>query len=87
MPPKLESLGAELISGPLCDINETLIERAIFLPNETVVSVTPVFKKVGRLNKENYRPIRLLSVFSEVFEHFILNQMTPYLNNMLSAYR
>ena len=84
---KLISLGVEIISRPLSDvINETLIDETIFSSSEKVVSVTPVFKKVDRLKKENYRPISVLNVFSEVFERFILNQMNPYLSDMLSVF-
>ena len=36
--------------------------------------------------QENYTPISVLDVFSKVFERFILNQMTPYLNDMLSVF-
>ena len=77
MPPKL--IPSEII-------NETLIEKAILPSSEKVVFVMLVFRKVDRLKKEVYRPISVLNVFSKVFEHFILNQMIPYLNDMLSVF-
>ena len=49
------------------------------------ITVFLVFKKVDRF-KKNYRPTSALNVFSEVFERFILNQITPYLNDMLSVF-
>ena len=38
------------------------------------------------MKKCNYRPISVLNVFSKVFERFLLNQMVPYLDNVLSTY-
>ena len=38
------------------------------------------------MKKSNYRPISVLNVFSKVFERFLLNQMVPYLDNVLSTY-
>ena len=38
------------------------------------------------MKKSNYRPISVLNVFSKVFEQFLLNQMAPYLDNVLTNY-
>ena len=38
------------------------------------------------MKKSNYRPISILNVFSKVLERFLLNQMVPYLDNVLSTY-
>ena len=53
---------------------------------EKIARVTPVFKKEDRMKKSSYRPISVLNVFSKVFERFLLNQMVPYLDNVLSTY-
>ena len=37
--------------------------------------VTPVFKKKEELNKENYRPVRVHSHASKIFERIVFNQM------------
>ena len=51
----------------------------------------PVFKKGECLNKEHYRPMSILNIFSEVFECCILEQLTPFfdktMSQFLSAYR
>ena len=38
------------------------------------------------MERSNYRPISVLNVFSKAFERFLLNQMVPYLDNLLSTY-
>ena len=48
--------------------------------------VAPVFKNDDRLDKSNFRPISVLNVFSKIFERFLLQQMIPYFNNILSNF-
>ncbi len=53
--------------------------------------ISPIFKKNDDLNKDNYRPIIILVVFSKVFETIIAEQLMEYFtsifHNMLYAYR
>ena len=87
IPPKLIKLGSKIISEPLSHlINETIINQSLFPQGEKIACITPVFKKEDRLDKKNYRPISVLNVFSKIFERFILDQLTPYFNNMLSDF-
>ena len=51
-----------------------------------IACVAPVFKNDDRLDKSNYRPINVLNVFSKILERFLLQQMIPYLNNILSNF-
>ena len=56
-------------------INESITEGTF--PSElNLAEVTPVFKKLDCMNKENYRPISLLSHMSKVFERILYNQLT-----------
>ena len=87
IPPKLIKIASEIISDPLTElINQALIRDLKFPCLEKIAGVTPVFKKEDRMEKSNYRPISVLNVFSKVFERFLLNQMIPYLDNVLSTY-
>ena len=86
IPPKLIKPRSKIISEPLSHlINETIINQSLFPGGEKIARVTPVFKKEDKLEKKN-RPISVLNVFSKIFERFILNQLTPYFNNMLSDF-
>ena len=87
IPLKLVKIASEIISDPLTElINQTLITDLKFPCLEMIARVTPVFEKEDRMEKSNYRPISVLNVFSKVFERFLLNQMVPYLDNVLSTY-
>ena len=67
------------------------ITQGVFPDSAKIASVIPVFKKEDPLDKGNYRPISILSVFSKVFEKYYLSQPRPYcgkvMSHYLSAYR
>ena len=64
-------------------INESITEGDI--PSELeLVEVTPVFKRLDCMNKENYRPVSLLSHMSKVFERIFYNQLKDFMKDKLS---
>ena len=58
----------------------------IFPDVEKEASVTPVFEKEDRQIKTNYRPMSVLNVFSKISERFLLDQMLPFVDNMMSSF-
>ena len=48
--------------------------------------VKPVFKKDGKSNKENFRPISILPILSKVYKRLIYNQMYPYFDKLFSKF-
>ena len=49
-------------------------------PNELkLADVSPVFKKDGDLNKDNYRPVSILSYMSKVFEKIFYKQIDRFM--------
>ena len=87
MPPKVVKVANKVISGPLSElINETPIRKCHFPNAEKIACGTPVFKNDDILDKSNCRPISVLNVFSKIFERFLLQQMIPYFNNILSNF-
>ena len=49
-------------------------------------AVTPVCKKNGMNEKQNYRPMSTLSDRSKVFEKLIYSQINIYVNGKFSKY-
>ena len=87
IPSKLLVMSSDIIAGPLTNlINGTMLRNFIFPDVKKEASVTPVFKKEDRQIKTNYRPISVLSVFSKIFERFLLNQMLLFVDNMMSSF-
>ena len=66
-------------------------ESNCFTYNLKLVEVSPVFKKNNDLEKENYRPVSVLSHTSKVFERIEHNQIDNFkkdeLSNSLTGFR
>ena len=48
--------------------------------------VKPVFNKKSRIDKENYRPVRILPVLSKTFERLIFKQLM-FFESVFSKYQ
>ena len=51
-----------------------------------LADITPLFKKLETVLKENYRPVSLLPVVSKIFERIMQNQMKSFMENHLSPH-
>ena len=56
-----------------------------------LAEVSPVFKKKNDLDKENYRPVSVLSYVTNVFERIMYQQIENFmkdkLSNLLTGFR
>ena len=68
----------------LTKILNTSLERGCFLNQLKLAEVTPVIKKEDELNKENYRPVCLLSHASKILERIVFNQMNLFVESRFS---
>ena len=71
-------------------INESILSSTF--PNKLkLAEVIPIYKKGDPLDKENYRPISLLSHVSKIYERILFNQINdyiePYLSELLTGFR
>ena len=89
----IESIPAKILkdnSDILCpkiviDFN-TSIKTGIFPQNQKLADVTPIYKKDGKLSKENYRPVSVLPAISKISEKLMLYQISDYMKDKLSIY-
>ena len=51
----------------------------LFLDSLKRANVTPVHKKNDPLDKENYRPVIILPLFSKVYKRVTFNQLFEYM--------
>ena len=49
-----------------------------------IAKVTPIYKKVNPFEKDNYRPISILSNISKMYERIMHHQMNNFLINKLN---
>jgi len=76
-----------VVSKPLKDIfNEEIIGKRKFPSELKLADVSPIFKKLESIHKENYRPISVLPVVSKIFERIIDKQTNAYMEKYLSPY-
>ena len=68
----------------LTDIINDCLLKGVFPDELKKAEVTPIFKKIDCLNKENYRPISLLPYMSKVFERIIYKQLVNFFKDKLS---
>lgn len=70
------------IAIPLVDIINSSLDTGIIPKKLKISIVTPKLKKGGKHNKENYRPISILSSFSKILEKIVHEEITTYLNQI-----
>ena len=51
--------------------------------NTKVASIRPIYKKKSRNELESYRPVSLLNAFSKIYERYMHDSITPFVNNFL----
>ena len=51
-----------------------------------MADITPIFKKLERIFKQNYRPVSILPTISKVFERILNNQMQAKVDSFLSPF-
>ena len=56
----------------------TSLERGCFPNQLKLAEVTPIFKKEDELNKENHRPVSVLSHASKMFKRTVFNQFNLF---------
>ena len=67
------------------------IDLNYYSKNAKIANVRPIFKKDERTKVKRYRPVSLLNIFSKIYERFIHENLTPFvdyvLSEFISAYR
>ena len=67
------------------DINNCIF-NGIFSSNLKYADITPIFKKLERLLKINYRPVSILPTLSKIYEKVIYQQMYEYFDKLFSKH-
>ena len=69
----------------LTDCINDAINKGVFPDSLKIANITPVHKKDEPTDKENYRPVSVLPLFSKVFEILLYDQLSDYLEKYLST--
>jgi hypothetical protein len=77
---KMLKVSAPYISSPFNYICNKSTRSGTFLTRLKYSIVKPLFKKSGRENMVNYKPISLVTLFSKVFEKIIYERLLQHIN-------
>ena len=82
---KFVKMSAYIIDKHLTNINNGLLSNS-FLDSSKIASVGSTFKKGGRTETGNYRPVGILNCFSKMYKRFVQNQIASFSNEFLSDF-
>ena len=57
-----------------------------FPENAKTATVRPIFKRGNRTEIKNYRPVNLLNIFTKIYEDFLHESLTNYVDSFLSKF-
>ena len=84
---KLLKIGSALLLRPICDLINLMFMEACFLDILKYAEVTAFFKKkLDTLNKENYRPVNVLTALSKSSEKVSGIQLSSYFESIFSKF-
>ena len=80
IPAKVLKITANIIAPSLTYVFNLSLESGIYVDDWKLAKIIPIHKSEHRKKCENYRPISILPVISNVFESEIFSQLCEYLN-------
>ena len=79
-------MSANVIDCHLSNIITCDISKNKYSEHAKTATVRPIFKKDDRTKIKNYRPVSLLNMFSKIYEKFLHENLTNYVNTFLSKF-
>ena len=79
-------MSANVIDCHLANIINNDISSNKYSKHAKTATVRPIFKKDDRTNTKNYRPVSLLNIFSKIYERFLHESLTSYVETFLSKF-
>ena len=79
-------MSANVTDCHLANIINNDISSNKYWKHAKTATVRPIFKKDDRTNTKNYRPVSLLNIFSKIYERFLHESLTSYVETFLSKF-
>ena len=74
------------MNNHLANIINKDIDLNGYSENAKNANIRPIFKNDDRTKLKIYRPVSLLNIFSKMYEGFINENLTPFVNAFLSEF-
>ena len=82
-PTKIIKLNSDIFSNMIYKHFNYYIDKGEFLNDLKHAEIVPVYKKNNKCEKENYRPVSILSNLSKIYKKLMYNQLFDYFDNTL----
>ena len=79
-------MSANKVDSHFCNIINCDIKENSFSDSAKITSVRPIYKKKARHEIESYRSVSILNASSKIYERYIHNSLTPFVDNFLSVF-
>ena len=79
-------MSASVIDCHLANIIDNGISNNSYSEHAKTATVRPIFKKDDRAKIKNYRPISLLNIFAKIYERFLHENLSEYVDSFLSNF-
>ena len=86
IPGKLLKMGSAPLARPICNLINFMFMESCFPDILKYAEVAARFKRLDNLNKENYRPVSVLTALSKVFEKVSGVQLSSYFESIFSKF-
>ena len=87
IPVRILKQNSDIFGNYICDFFNECVDKGVFPSILKNANITPVFKKVFRGSKDNYRPVSILPIISKIFEKLLSKQIIIYMDKFLSKYQ
>ena len=64
-----------------------MIDVCVFPTSLKLANITPVYKKVLKNSKENYRPVSIMPNISKIYERCLFKPISNYFENIFSKFQ
>ena len=81
---KVVKISADIIDCHIANLINKDISNNKFSENAKTATVKAIFKKGNRTEMKNYRPVRLLNIFTKIYKGFLHQNLTTYVDTFLS---
>ena len=82
-PTKIIKLNSDIFSNLIYKHFNCCIDKGEFPNDLKHADIVPIYKKNNKCEKENYRPVSILSNLSKIYEKLMYNQLYEYFDNIL----
>ena len=90
-PTKLLCLGQNELTHPIANLINNTMAMGTFPDQLKCVELSPLFKKIDKLNWMNFRPVSILTGISKLYESVVNDQLLEFFsrifNDLIGAYR